>query len=191
MAFPLTSTTDETVMLPLACPIPLPPGSINGTAFGPQDCITIEEILSELSPIQQIDGRIIIVMQETTIGNGMTPDAILTALETRFPNTNDWTIELVTSRLLVGKRAGRFQLNRFGVWYILSNMAQLNVVNNVFTFLVPTLLRNPSCITSVSTTFNGYFSGINSFDAGGSCASAHPRLNRFLSSSFFIPTKDS
>lgn len=146
---------------PDGCPIPYPPGSIDGTASGTiRYPVTYPEDLSltELSGNDYLDGQIVIQLEHTSCQYGLTPAVLLSRLQTTHPGS-DWTMSLLMSRLNVGVGAGRFCLNANGTYVINPNMAYVNVYNTKFQGLTSAVQRVPICQTTVTGTANGAYRG--------------------------------
>jgi hypothetical protein len=143
------------------CPIPLPVGSVDGTAQGnilrpirfPGDLR-----LDELTGNDFLDGQIIIQLSGTMCLNGLSVDVLLSRLQAADPDTG-WTMELLASRLRVGAREGRFCQNVNRTWVLNDNMVKLNVYNRKFQGLTTAITPYRIFQTTVSGVATGAYIG--------------------------------
>lgn len=167
----------ESNQLPSANPVPLPPGSVDGTYFGPQNRPTVNQKIKKLPTVaQRYDAKIIVVMKNTNLTNSMSVSAIFTKLQEQFPNT-PWTLELLNYRLNLGLREARFQKNRKNLWSIINKMAYYNYPNHVFATIVSTVEPLPCQTTSTVSVYNGYYGG---YLSSLPCSSTNPTSNTFV-----------
>lgn len=140
------------------CPFPQPPGSINGTAFGPQPLPFPDRTLEQLQGVNRLDGEIIVQLAGTQCLQGVSFNVLLARLMMTYP-ASDWTAQLLQERLTIGRKRGRFCLAATNTWVLNNMMVQNNYVNQKFQGLVTSIDRVPIFNTVVQTIHNGVFDG--------------------------------
>jgi len=141
------------------CPIPLPVGSVDGTYNGSiARPISTDPTLDQLTGTDMLDGQIIIQLSGRFCQFGLTPEMLLSQLETAYPDTL-WSPELLQQRLRVGVSQGRFCENANGTYVLNPNMVFLNPYNQRFQGLVNDVDRLTICQTTVSGNTSGAYRG--------------------------------
>lgn len=141
------------------CPIPQPPGSVNGSYYGNNPPVPSPDYsLDDLFGNDLLDGQIIIQLSGTYCLHGSSFDTLLDRLQAAYPDSL-WDATLLQRRLLAGKRAGRFCLAGNNTWVVNNNMVSLNFYNQRFQNLIEQITKIPTCQTTIATTFNGVYRG--------------------------------
>jgi len=144
-------------MAAATCPIPLPPGSANGTFFGPNRP-SLFPTLDDLSGNDLLDGQIITELRNTQCTNGISFDSLLASLQTNYPES-DWTDTLLSGRLSLGRKRGRFCLANNGTYVIRKNMVQLDFKNIKFQGLSNLIIKVYDNRTTVADNHGGVYKG--------------------------------
>ncbi len=141
------------------CPIPQPPGSANGTAFGPNQPLPFpDRSLDQLTGIHRLDGEIVVQLAGTQCLSGLSEADLLSRLQSAYPESA-WNMALLSARLTAGRRQGRFCQAGNSLWVLRNDMVHVNAANQIFQGLVPSIDRVPICQTTVSGVVSGAYRG--------------------------------
>ena len=160
------------------CPVPAQPGSVDGTAFGPDPGLPFpDRTLSQLSGDDQLDGQIIVQLDGTRCLNGINNQTLLGRLQNTYPESM-WTQTLLNKRLTAGRRQGRFCQAANNTWVLRDDMVIINYINQKFQGLSNQIIQVPVQQTTVAGSESGAYSG--DLPCPGSAFSGFPQVTALL-----------